>query len=202
MAKIFLADTENYVEITQEHAFITLSEICQNFQVDATSAYIRRAGSGAVVATLPTDTLPDILTTSEYILCANNSSSNGTGTSQTLLRLHEDNNNNSDANEEAELQHAVLRMAQLVDSVTSTSSSSGAAATSLLNASEEERQALASFFSKSKTTESSSSSTRHQMFVTSDVKSTHYCPTGLSQLLSSLPRKNVNVEKYSFVDGY
>ena len=208
MSRVFLADTETYVEVPD--GSWSLAKICEAFQVDSSSAYIRSSTTGTVVATRPNESLPEFSGNIEYILCAAASSGSGN---------HNNNKNSTTtttrSSEEDEIQYAVLRMAQLVDSL-------GASDTGNNNDDEaSSSSSLASFFRESneiskkpKKVGSDSASSLleevlkvtnsdlmkhkdHAMFVSSEE---HYSPETLRNLTSQIAskKKNINANKYSF----
>ena len=215
MSRVFLADTETYVEVPD--GSWSLAKICEAFQVDSSSAYIRNSTTGTVVATRPNESLPEFSGNIEYILCAATSNNNN-GTNNNI-----GNNNNSTttrSSEEDEIQYAVLRMAQLVDSLGASDNNNNHDGMMLGN--DDDEALIASFFRESDQisknpkkvgSDSASSSLLeevlkvtntdlmqnkdHAMFVSSEE---HYSPETLRNLTRQIAskKKNINANKYSF----
>ena len=214
MSRVFLADTETYVEVPD--GSWSLAKICEAFQVDSSSAYIRNSTTGTVVATRPNESLPEFSGNIEYILCAA-TSNNNSGTNNNNIG----NNNNSTttrSSEEDEIQYAVLRMAQLVDSLGASDNNNN---DRMMLGNDDDEALIASFFresnqisKKQKKVGSDSASSLleevlkvtntdlmqnkdHAMFVSSEE---HYSPETLRNLTNQIAskKKNINANKYSF----
>jgi hypothetical protein len=236
MARVFLADSDNFVEVPD--ASVTLADICAAFGVDATAAYIRRSHSGAVVATLPSEGLPEFSGNCEYVLCAASAaaaSTGGAGGGGGATRrgdhrrgFEDEVSDGDDAEADArQLQHARLRMAHLIDAISSggeTDAAVGGAAALAMPL--DEREALAAFLERPDDAmlaqdaaagagaSSAAGSARHGAAASgsglSDIAQSRtamlvagddlYNALALGRLLRSLPRKNVNANRqYAFL---